>query len=74
MNKEKIHRLIIGGPRNGDFAYWLGDVVELPDGSTYRRKKLTLDCEVNGGMYVYIHHSLTDDQALKLIAENYLGI
>ena len=64
-------RLVIGGPCNGEISYWLGDVVELPTGDSYRKLSLILK---DKSLPVYVHSSLTEEEALKLLQENYLGV
>ena len=71
MNKPEINRLIIGGPKNGEYAHWLGDIVELPGDHVYRRKKLTID---EAQIYIYIYDKLTDIEALELLRTGYLEI
>ena len=68
---QKINRLVIGGPENGNLIHWQGDVVELPGGVTYRKKKLMID---DVSAYIYIHDELTDEEALEMLKENYLGV
>jgi hypothetical protein len=71
IRTQNVNRLIIGGPNNGELAHWLGDLVELPGEHIYRKKKLFLD-EV--WIYIYIYDKLTDEEALAMLKENYLGV
>lgn len=66
-----LHKLAIGGAFNGDrVTHWQGDIVEHPSGN-YRKAKLRLDGEL---VEIYISDELTNQQALTLLTENYLGI
>ena len=71
LDKLKINRLILGGPKNGEFAHWVGDIVELPGEHMYYRKKLTLD---GAEVYVYIYQGIDVKQALQMLQEGYLDI
>lgn len=63
-------KLVIGGPYNGERIHWSGDLVEYPH-CVYRLKKIKLN---NAVLEVYIDSSLSDDEALSYLKENYLGI
>lgn len=64
-------RLVVGGPNNGELSHWLGDVVELPGGDTYEKHLLQIE---DKGLPIYLHSSLTKEQALKMIQEGYLSV
>lgn len=65
------NKLVIGGPNNGEHAPWHGDIVELPDGTEYRKAKVNIDDE---STEVYVLSTITNKEALKLLQEEYLGI
>lgn len=64
-------RLIIGGPFNGERRHWSGDIVTYPNDVEYRLKKIKLG---DSSMEFYIYKDLTDEAALILLKDNYLGI
>ena len=66
----EINQLVLGGSQNGQFVHWKGDVVTYLE-ENYRAMKLTLDDAV---AKIYVHESLTDHQALKMLQEDYLGV
>ena len=70
MNKP-FHKLAIGGPYNGQFVHWTGDLVEYPDGVNYRAVPIRVGEDYGT---IYVLDTLTDKQALDLLMTEYLGI
>lgn len=70
MNPNKLHKLAVGGPFNGERVHWTGNVVEYPGDVSYRLAYLRIDDAV---VSIYIFGKLTNEEAIKLLQDDYLG-
>lgn len=66
----EINQLVLGGSQNGQFVHWKGDEVDYLN-EKYRAVKIVLD---DAEAKIYVHESLTNQQALNLLQKEYLGI
>lgn len=56
---------------NGERVTWNTELTDGPEENHYRLAELMIN---SVSTVVYIHSSLTDEQALKMLQEEYLGI
>ena len=71
MNNPNQTHLVIGGPLNGERVNWNTEISDGPEYHKYRLGSLTIN---DVSTSVYIFKTLTDEQALKMLQEDYLGI
>ena len=66
----EINQLVLGGSQNGQFVPWKGDEVTYID-EKYRAVKINLE---DATAKIYVHESLSNQQALNMLQQEYLGI